>query len=110
MGAVSLRPRTRDGVDRLARSIRDLQDIVRTVRARGAVLMKATEQLVDPARTGFRVRRDGDPARLFTRRGCDCTARYPAIAITATLLYAFVVTCHSRGPIHVEPEPVDQNT
>jgi DNA invertase Pin-like site-specific DNA recombinase len=33
-------------VDRLARSIGDLQDIVRTVRARGAVL-KATEQPID---------------------------------------------------------------
>jgi DNA invertase Pin-like site-specific DNA recombinase len=33
-------------IDRLARSILDLQDIVRTVRARGAVL-KATEQPID---------------------------------------------------------------
>jgi DNA invertase Pin-like site-specific DNA recombinase len=33
-------------IDRLARSIGDLQDIVRTVRARGAVL-KATEQPID---------------------------------------------------------------
>jgi DNA invertase Pin-like site-specific DNA recombinase len=33
-------------IDRLARSISDLQDIVRTVRARGAVL-KATEQPID---------------------------------------------------------------
>jgi hypothetical protein len=35
-------------IDRLARSIGDLQDIVRTVRARGAVL-KATEQPIDTA-------------------------------------------------------------
>jgi DNA invertase Pin-like site-specific DNA recombinase len=34
------------GIDRLARSIGHLQDIVRTVRARGAVL-KATEQPID---------------------------------------------------------------
>jgi DNA invertase Pin-like site-specific DNA recombinase len=33
-------------IDRLARSIADLQDIVRQVRARGASL-KATEQLID---------------------------------------------------------------
>jgi hypothetical protein len=33
-------------IDRLARSIGDLQDIVRTVRARGASL-KATEQPID---------------------------------------------------------------
>jgi Resolvase, N terminal domain len=33
-------------IDRLARSIGDLQDIVRTMRARGAVL-KATEQPID---------------------------------------------------------------
>jgi DNA invertase Pin-like site-specific DNA recombinase len=33
-------------IDRLARSIGDLQNIVRTVRARGAVL-KATEQPID---------------------------------------------------------------
>src|ERR1700719_1172479 len=35
-------------IDRLARSIGDLQDIVRGVRARGAVL-KATEQPIDTA-------------------------------------------------------------
>jgi hypothetical protein len=35
-------------IDRLARSIGDLQDIVRTVRARGASL-KATEQPIDTA-------------------------------------------------------------
>jgi DNA invertase Pin-like site-specific DNA recombinase len=33
-------------IDRLARSIRDLQDIVRAVKARGAIL-KATEQPID---------------------------------------------------------------
>jgi bifunctional non-homologous end joining protein LigD len=39
---------------------------------------------------GYRlqVRRHGDAVRLFTRRGYDWTARYPAIAVTATLLRA----------------------
>jgi DNA invertase Pin-like site-specific DNA recombinase len=36
-------------IDRLARSIGDFQDIVRTVRVRGAVL-KATEQPIDTGR------------------------------------------------------------
>jgi hypothetical protein len=36
-------------IDRLARSIGDLQDIVRTVKARGASL-KATEQPIDTRR------------------------------------------------------------
>jgi DNA invertase Pin-like site-specific DNA recombinase len=40
-------------IDRLARSIGDLQDIVRTVRARGAVL-KATEQPIDTATSSSR--------------------------------------------------------
>jgi DNA invertase Pin-like site-specific DNA recombinase len=38
-------------IDRLARSIGDLQDIVRTVRARGAAL-KATEQPIDTSAAG----------------------------------------------------------
>jgi hypothetical protein len=38
-------------IDRLAWSIGDLQDIVRTVRARGAVL-KATEQPIDTGTDG----------------------------------------------------------
>jgi bifunctional non-homologous end joining protein LigD len=39
---------------------------------------------------GYRlqVRREGDAVRLFTRRGYDWTIRYPAIAVTATLLRA----------------------
>jgi bifunctional non-homologous end joining protein LigD len=39
---------------------------------------------------GYRlqVRRDGDQVRLFTRRGYDWSNRYPAIAVTATLLRA----------------------
>src|ERR1700754_3827315 len=38
-------------IDRLARSIGDLQDIVRTVKAKGAVL-KATEQPIDTGTAG----------------------------------------------------------
>jgi ATP-dependent DNA ligase len=39
---------------------------------------------------GYRlqVRREGDMVRLFTRRGYDWSDRYPAIAVTATLLRA----------------------
>jgi ATP-dependent DNA ligase len=39
---------------------------------------------------GYRlqVRRDGEAVRLFTRRGYDWTARYPAIAATAAQLRA----------------------
>jgi bifunctional non-homologous end joining protein LigD len=39
---------------------------------------------------GYRlqVRREGEVVRLFTRRGYDWSARYPAIAVTATLLRA----------------------
>ena len=39
---------------------------------------------------GYRlqVRREGEVVRLFTRRGYDCSGRYPAIAVTATLLRA----------------------
>jgi ATP-dependent DNA ligase len=39
---------------------------------------------------GYRlqVRRVGDQVRLFTRRGYDWSERYPAIAVTATLLRA----------------------
>jgi bifunctional non-homologous end joining protein LigD len=39
---------------------------------------------------GYRlqVRRVGDTVRLFTRRGYDWSGRYPAIAVTATLLRA----------------------
>jgi ATP-dependent DNA ligase len=39
---------------------------------------------------GYRlqVRREGDAMRLLTRRGCDWSDRYPAIAVTAALLRA----------------------
>jgi bifunctional non-homologous end joining protein LigD len=39
---------------------------------------------------GYRlqVRREGDTVRLFTRKGYDWSARYPAIAVTATRLPA----------------------
>jgi bifunctional non-homologous end joining protein LigD len=39
---------------------------------------------------GYRlqVRREGGAVRLFTRRGYDWSGRYPAIAVTATLLRA----------------------
>jgi hypothetical protein len=39
---------------------------------------------------GYRlqVRREGEAVRLFTRRGYDWSGRYPAIAVTATLLRA----------------------
>jgi bifunctional non-homologous end joining protein LigD len=39
---------------------------------------------------GYRlqVRRRGDAVRLFKRRGYDWSGRYPAIAVTATLLRA----------------------
>jgi bifunctional non-homologous end joining protein LigD len=39
---------------------------------------------------GYRlqIRRNGDGVRLFTRRGYDWSARYPAISVTATLLRA----------------------
>src|SRR5271154_4339310 len=39
---------------------------------------------------GYRlqVRRVGDQVRLFTRRGYDWSGRYPAIAVTASLLRA----------------------
>jgi ATP-dependent DNA ligase len=39
---------------------------------------------------GYRlqVRRDGEAVRLFTRRGYDWSARYPAIAATAAALRA----------------------
>jgi bifunctional non-homologous end joining protein LigD len=36
----------------------------------------------------LQVRRQGDVVRLFTRNGYDWSARYPAIAVTATLLRA----------------------
>jgi ATP-dependent DNA ligase len=48
---------------------------------------------------GYRlqVRRDGDAVRLFTRRGYDWSGRYPAIAVTATLLRASTSHCRTRG-------------
>ena len=50
-------------IDRLARSIGDLQDIVRTVRAKGASL-KATERPID---TGTAAVRDEPPTRAPAR-------------------------------------------
>jgi hypothetical protein len=37
---------------------------------------------------GLQVRRDGHTIRLFTRRGYDWSARYPAIVVTAMQLRA----------------------
>src|SRR5258707_13849638 len=58
-----------------------------------------TRAVKPPARTGWvheikhdgyrlQVRRVGGQVRLFTRRGYDWSDRYPAIAVTATLLRA----------------------
>jgi hypothetical protein len=55
-------------IDRLARSIADLQDIVRTIRERGAAL-KATEQPIDTSTAA------GKWSRLSHGDGVDFTAR-----------------------------------
>jgi bifunctional non-homologous end joining protein LigD len=49
---------------------------------------------------GYRlqVRRDGDAVRLFTRR-YDWTGRYPAIAVTATLLRARSFTLDAEAVV-----------
>ena len=53
---------------------------------------------------GYRlqVRRVGDQVRLFTRRGYDWSDRYPAIAVTATLLRArsFTLDGEAARPKH----------
>jgi bifunctional non-homologous end joining protein LigD len=50
---------------------------------------------------GYRlqVRRDGDAVRLFTRRGFDWSKRYPAIAVTATLLRASSFTLDGEAVV-----------
>jgi bifunctional non-homologous end joining protein LigD len=45
------------------------------------------------------VRRDGDKVRLFTRRGYDWSARYPAISVTATLLRAKSLTLDGEAVV-----------
>jgi hypothetical protein len=56
---------------------------------------------------GYRlqVRRDGDAVRMFTRRGYDWSARYPAIAGTAVQLRARSFTIDGEaevcGPVHL---------
>jgi bifunctional non-homologous end joining protein LigD len=53
---------------------------------------------------GYRlqVRRVGNQVRLFTRRGYDWSGRYPAIAVTATLLRArsFTLDGEAARPKH----------
>src|SRR5271165_1349709 len=50
---------------------------------------------------GYRlqVRRDGDAVRLFTRRGYDWSARYPAIAATAARLRATSFTIDGEAVV-----------
>jgi bifunctional non-homologous end joining protein LigD len=50
---------------------------------------------------GYRlqVRREGDTVRLFTRRGYDWTARYPAIAVTAGKLRATSFTIDGEAVV-----------
>jgi bifunctional non-homologous end joining protein LigD len=50
---------------------------------------------------GYRlqVRRDGDSVRLFTRRGYDCTARYPAIVSSAAELRATSFTLDGEAVV-----------
>jgi len=50
---------------------------------------------------GYRlqVRREGDVVRLFTRRGYDWSGRYPAIAVTATLLRACSFTLDGEAVV-----------
>ena len=50
---------------------------------------------------GYRlqVRRDGHTVRLFTRRGYDSSGRYPAIAVTATLLRARSFTLDGEAAV-----------
>jgi bifunctional non-homologous end joining protein LigD len=50
---------------------------------------------------GYRVqvRCEGDVVRLFTRNGYDCSGRYPAIAVTATLLRATSFTLDGEAVV-----------
>jgi hypothetical protein len=60
---------------------------------------------------GYRlqVRREGDTVRLFIRRGYDWSDRYPAIAVTATLLRARSFTLDGEavvcGPVGIGAGP-----
>jgi len=57
-------------IDRLARSIGDLQDIVRTVKARGASL-KATEQPIDTSTASGKCFLDMKPLISFRLQMCS---------------------------------------
>jgi bifunctional non-homologous end joining protein LigD len=46
-----------------------------------------------------RVRREGDKMRLFTRRGYDCSGRYPAIVVTAMQLRATSFTLDGEAVV-----------
>jgi bifunctional non-homologous end joining protein LigD len=50
---------------------------------------------------GYRlqVRREGDKVRLFTRRGCDWSSRYPAIVMTAMQLRAASFTLDGEAVV-----------
>jgi hypothetical protein len=84
---------------------------VTSVRAAGFVLpCIPTRAMKPPAgadwvheikHDGYRlqVRRDGDAVRLFTRRGCDWTTRYPAIAVTAAKLRAASFTIDGEAVV-----------
>ena len=80
-------------IDRLARSVGDLQDIVRTVKARGATL-KATEQPIDTVsaagkcfldmlgvfaefETNLRRKRQLEASLMLRRAGCTGAATLP---------------------------------
>jgi hypothetical protein len=62
-------------VDRLARSIGDLQDIVRGLRAKG-VTLKATEQPIDTSSAGRRTIPHAWFDRKHCARGLDCLREY----------------------------------
>jgi ATP-dependent DNA ligase len=47
----------------------------------------------------LQVRREGDAVRLFMRRGYDWSGRYPAIAVTATLLRARLFTLDGEAVV-----------
>jgi DNA invertase Pin-like site-specific DNA recombinase len=60
-------------IDRLARSIGDLQDIVRTVKAKGASL-KATEQPIDTSTAAGKCSLDSWASLQSSRRTCGESA------------------------------------
>jgi bifunctional non-homologous end joining protein LigD len=47
----------------------------------------------------LQVRRDGDAVRLFARRGCDGSGRYPAIVMTAMQLGATSFTLDGEAVV-----------